>query len=358
MADAASLLHHELRFAHVASGARIAWARSGRFGAPVLVRLAHWMTHVEHDRSSPIWRPWLERLGRALELVRYDERGCGLSGPDDVPVSLESALEELDVVVQARAAPRVALLGISGAAAPAVAYAVRHPERVSHLVLLGGYLAGMMHHDPKPEHLAYHEARLRLVELGWGRNDPAVQAFFTTTFIPEATREEVAALNEQQRLSASGARVARILRARVELDVRALAPQVRVPTLVLHASDDRTVPIEAGRELAAAIPGARFESLDSRNHYPLASSPCFDRFCELVTSFVADAGASAPRLTPRERQLAELLAQGLDNLQIAARLVLAEKTVRNATSALYVKLGVDGRSQAIVRARELGFGAG
>lgn len=358
MPAAPAPLPHELRFAHVASGARIAWARSGRYGGPVLVRPAHWMTHVENDRQSPIWRPWLERLGRSLEVVRFDERGCGLSSADAEPVGLDSAVEELEAVVQARGAPQVALLGISGAATTAVAYAVRHPERVSHLVLLGGFMAGLLHCQPTAEQLAFHETQVRLVELGWGRNDPAVQAFFTTRFIPEATREEVAALNEQQRLSASAERVARIMRSRAQLDVRALAPRVRVPTLVLHASGDRVVSIESGRQLAAAIPGARFETLDSTNHYPLASSPCFDRFCELVTGFVGTTQAAAPRLTPRERELVELMAQGLDNLQIAARLSVAEKTVRNAASALYAKLGVEGRSQAIVRARQLGFGAG
>jgi pimeloyl-ACP methyl ester carboxylesterase/DNA-binding CsgD family transcriptional regulator len=343
----------EVRFTQVGSGARIAWARNGR-GA-VLVRVAHWMTHVEHDLRSPIWRPWLDRLGRELEVVRYDERGCGLSGSDDVPLGLDAATEELAAVVAATGAPRVALLGQSGAAAPAIAYAVRHPERVSHLVLLGGYLAGLLYRSPSSEALAFHEASLRLVEAGWGRNDPSVQQFFTTRFIPDASLDEARALNEQQRLSCGADRAVHIMRARATLDVRALAPLVRCPTLVLHAEGDQIVPVALGRDLAAAIPGARFVTLPTRNHIPLAADSGFEFFCRTVTAFVRPVGI-ALALTPRERELAALVAQGLDNLQIAARLGVADKTVRNALSTLYTKLQVEGRPQAVVRARELGLG--
>lgn len=344
----------EIRFAQVASGARIAWARHGR--GPVLVRVAHWMTHVEHDLRSPIWKPWLDRLGRGLEVVRYDERGCGLSGSDDVPLGLDASTEELSAVVAATGAPRVALLGQSGAAAPAIAYAVRHPERVSHLVLLGGYLAGLLHQSPSTQTLAFHEASLRLVELGWGRRDPAVQQFFTTRFIPDASQDEARALNEQQRLSCGAARAVQIMRARTLLDVRALAPLVQCPTLVLHAEGDQIVPLSMGRDLAAAIPGARFVTLPTRNHIPLAADPAFELFCQSVSSFLRPERA-APQLTPRERDLAALVAQGLDNLQIAAHLGVADKTVRNALSSLYAKLEVEGRPQAVVRARELGLDA-
>ena len=143
-------------YTHLDVYKRQAWARSGRAdpGTPVLVRAAHWMTHVEYDAQSPIFRPWLERLGRGLRLVNYDERGCGLSGPDDTPLDLAAALEELEVVVQASAEPKVALLGISGGAATAVGYAALHPERVSHLVLLGGYTHGLLQRFPTAEGLS------------------------------------------------------------------------------------------------------------------------------------------------------------------------------------------------------------
>jgi len=349
-------LRQELRFTHLPSGARIAWARSGR--GPALLRAGHWMTHLEYDTVSAMFRPWLERLGRSFTVYRYDERGCGLSGRDDVVPDLASSLEEITAVVAAAGLPRVALLGISGGAAPAIAYAARHPERVSHLVLLGGYSHGLLCRQLSAEQQAYLQAQAQLIELGWGVRDAPVQQFFTSTMIPDGTPEQVAALNEQQRRSCDAARAVSLFRSRLTLDVRAEIGGVQCPTLVLHAEGDAAVGIEQGRELAAAIPGARFESLRTRNHVPLAGEPAFERFCEAMAEFIGTAGATADAgraFTPRERELLALVARGCDNLQIAAQLGLAEKTVRNGLSSLYTRLGVEGRSHAVVRARELGF---
>jgi pimeloyl-ACP methyl ester carboxylesterase/DNA-binding CsgD family transcriptional regulator len=347
-------LVHELRFTQVPSGARIAWARSGRTDGPVLLRAAHWMTHVEYDLLSPLWRPLIERLGHQFSVVRYDERGCGLSTADDALPSLDTAVEELEAVTQAHGAQRFALLGISGGAAAAVAYAARHPERVSHLVLLAGCTHGLLHRNPSPEALAFHETQLRLIELGWGRKDPGVQQMFTSRFLPDGTAEQVASFNEHQRLSCDGLRAAAIVRARASQDVRAWVQDVQAPTLVLHCEGDMAMPLALGHELAASIPGARFEMLHSRNHIPVEPEPAFERLCQVVTEFVAHRPA-APQLTRRERELAGLVGQGLDNHQIAARLGLADKTVRNALSALYAKLGVEGRAMAVVRTRDLGL---
>ena len=351
----------EIRFAHLASGTRIAWAAQGR-GTPLL-RAAHWMTNVGHDPQSPVWQPWLARLGREFRLLRYDERGCGMSGPDDTPLDLETAVEELAAVADDAGLQRMALLGISGGAPPAIAYAVRHPERVSHLVLLGAYACGPLGDQPSAEQQAWVQATVRLVELGWGRAGSPVQQFFTSTLIPAGTPEQMQALNDQQRLCCGPARAAALLRARVRLDVRALLGAVQCPTLVLHAEHDATVQIEAGRQLAAAIAGARFVSLPSRNHIPLAGEPAFEQFCQAVAGFVHapmqtsadDSGNAGISYTARERELLHLVAAGRDNLQIGATLGLADKTVRNALSRLYTRLDVEGRPQAVVRARELGF---
>jgi len=347
-----------IRFARLNSGARIAWADSGPSGATPLVRVAHWLTNVDYDTRSPIWGPWIRRLSRSFRLVRYDERGCGLSGDDPRPRGVEPWLEELQAVIDAavdtRRDPRVALLAVSGAAPIAIAYAARHPERVSHLVVLGGYMHGTLHRCATQQERGFLEAQWRLVEFGWGRDDPRVREFFSSSFLPDATPEVREAMNEQQRRSCDGPRAAQIMRARAEVDVRALAPQVRAPTLVLHCEGDRAVPVLLGHEIAAAIPGARFESLASANHVPLGHEPAFERFCEAVAGFVSGAG-EAPRLTPREREMARLVAQGLDNAQIAAHLGLADKTVRNALSVLYAKLGVDSRPRAVARARDLGL---
>jgi pimeloyl-ACP methyl ester carboxylesterase/DNA-binding CsgD family transcriptional regulator len=357
-------MSQEIRFAHVASGARIAWAAQGR-GTPLL-RAAHWMTHVGHDAQSPVWQPWLSRLGREFRFVRYDERGCGMSGADDdTPLSLETAVEELAVVADDAKLDRFALLGISGGAPPAIAYAVRHPTRVSHLVLLGAYACGTLAGEPSAEQRAWVQATQRLVELGWGRAGAPVQQFFTSTLIPGGTAEQAHALNEQQRLCCGPARAAALLQARLMLDVRALLPQLRCPTLVLHVDQDAAVSLESGRNLAAGIAGARFVALPGRNHIPLGGEPAFEQFCDAVAGFVrsplqdtssGNGGDGGADFTARERSLLHLVAAGRDNLQIGAELGLADKTVRNALSRLYTRLGVEGRPQAVVRARDLGFG--
>ena len=348
-------LRQEVRFTHAASGARIAWARSGH--GPPLLRAGHWMTNIEYDSVSALFQPWLERLGRGLTVHRFDERGCGLSGLDAVPPGLESSVEEIGAVIDAAGLPRTALLGVSGGAAPAIAYAARHPDRISHLVLLGGFSHGLLLREPSAAQQAYLEAQLRLIELGWGVRDSPVQQFISASMIPDGTPAQMAALNEQQRRSCDGPRAAAIYRSRLMVDARAEVAAVRCPTLVLHAEGDAAVSVERGRELAAAIAGARFETLRTRNHVPLAGEPAFERFCEAVTEFIGPAAAVEPgrAFTPRERELLALVARGCDNLQIAAQLGLAEKTVRNALSHLYTRLGVDGRTHAVVRARERGY---
>jgi pimeloyl-ACP methyl ester carboxylesterase len=227
------------RFAQLSSGARIAWTRTGPPTAPTLVRVAHWLTNVEYDLRSPLWRPWVERLSRSFGLVRYDERGCGMSGDDPRPRGLEPWVEELEAVVDAAVdasrEPKVALLGVSGGAAIAIAYAMRHPERVSHVVLLGGYLHGALHRGSTPQDRAFLDAQWRLVELGWGRDDPAVREFFSSRFVPAASPEVRDGINEQQRRSCDGPRAADIMRARAGLDVRALAPHFQAR---LHALRD------------------------------------------------------------------------------------------------------------------------
>lgn len=345
----------EVRFATLASGTRIAWARSGH--GPPLVRAAHWMTHVEHDARSVIWRPWLERVGREVTFHRYDARGCGLSGRDDAPLTLEGSVEELAAVVDAAGLERFALLGISAGAAAAVAYAASHPDRVTHLMILGGFARGLLRREISAKTVEYQESLMRVMELGWGLGNPAVQQFFSTVMVPAATPEQAAALTEQQRVACDGARAAATLRYAATVDVTGLTAGLKVPTFVMHAEGDGLVPIEAGRQLAAGISGARFETLATRNHIPLAGDPAFERFCEVLAAFVGQKEPAPPfAATPRERELLAAVAQGLDNLQIAAHLGIAEKTVRNALSKLYERLGVEGRPQAIVRARELGFG--
>ncbi|HEY3048425.1 MAG TPA: alpha/beta fold hydrolase [Polaromonas sp.] len=353
-------LTQAIRFCTSQDGLRLAYATAGQ--GPALVRAAHFLTHLEFDLDSPVWRPWLTELSRDRLLVRYDGRGCGLSDRSSAPLSLDAWVADLEAVVDAAGLERFALLGCSQGCAVSVAYAVRHPERVSCLVLLGGYARGPMRRDPTPAQIKEAGLLLDLIELGWGRDNPAFRQVFTSLFIPEGTPEQVRWFNELERLSTSPEHAARTIAAFGQIDVTELAARVACPTLVLHARGDARVPFEEGRRIAGLIPGACFVPLESRNHVLLEHEPAFAHCFGEIHAFLEthDAaprcGPAFTRLTPRERELLELLAHGLDNLQIAAHLGLTEKTVRNKVSAVFDKLEVATRAQAIVRAREAGFG--
>lgn len=355
-----SNLRQTVRFCTTGDQVRIAYATMGR-GAPV-VRAAHFMTHIELDVASPVWVPWLSELSRDRLLVRYDGRNCGLSDRATTPTDLDAWLADLDAVVDAAKLDRFSLFGCSQGGAISIAYAARHPERVTSLVLLGAYARGPMKRDPTPAQVSEARALLDLVRVGWGRDNPAFRQVFTSLFIPGGTAEQISWFNELERLTISPDDAARTIEAFGRIDVSAEAAAVRCPTLVLHSRGDARVPYEEGRRLAGLIPGARFVSLDSRNHVLLEHEPAFRRCFDEVRSFLVEhasqaAGAQAfASLTKGDRELVELLAQGLDNLQISARLGLSEKTVRNKVSAVFTKMAVETRAQAIVRAREAGFG--
>jgi len=254
---------------------------------------------------------------------------------------------------------RYPLLGLSQGAAIAIAYAARHPERVSHLILHGAFARGRLRRNPSPQEREDAEMHIKLAELGWGKDDPAYRQFFTTQFIPDASPEQQRWWNELQRATISPANAGRFMRAFNDVDVTELARRVSCPTLVTHSKADMRIPFEEGRTVAGLIPGARFVPVESRNHVLLEHEPAWARWLEEVRRFLPAAtrgGALFSGLTPREAELLELIAQGLDNTQIAARLGLSEKTVRNHITSIFAKLGVENRSRAIVLAREAGFG--
>lgn len=351
----------QIRFTRSHDGARLAWAASGH--GPLLVKAATWLSHLEHDWESPVWRHQLQALSERYRLVRYDERGCGLSDWQVPELTFDSWLRDLETVVDAVGAERFALLGISQGASIAVAYAVRHPERVTHLVLQGGYARGRLVRSQTPQQAEEAEVMCRLAEIGWGKSDPSFRQFFTTQFIPGGTAEQHDWFNELERISTSPANAANFMRAFNTIDVTALLPQVSCPTLVLHSTRDVRVPFAEGRLMASAIPGAQFVPIDSGNHLLLEHEPGWARALEAIEGFLprtraSGADARVAGLSPRLLGLLDLMAQGRDNSQIAAVLGLSEKTVRNHVTQLFDRLGVSNRGQAIVLARDNGLGRG
>ena len=347
----------QIRFCTTGDGVRIAYATTGK--GPPLVKVASWMNHLEFDWESPVWRHWITELARDHCYVRYDERGCGLSDWTVADLSFEAWVRDLETVADAAGVERFPLLGVSQGGPIAIAYAVRHPERVSHLILYGAYARGWLKRNATPQQRKEAEMMNELAELGWGKDNPAFRQFFTTQFIPDGTPEQHRWWNELERVATSPQNAARFMRVFNEIDVTAVAPRVTCPTLVLHATRDARVPFDEGRLIASLIPGAHFVPLESRNHILLEHEPAWRRWLEEVRGFLPAApagGALFSALTARERELVELIAQGLDNAQIAARLALSEKTVRNHITSIFAKLEVENRSQTIVLARDAGFG--
>jgi pimeloyl-ACP methyl ester carboxylesterase/DNA-binding CsgD family transcriptional regulator len=353
-------LSQSIRFCTAADQTRIAFATTGQ--GPAIVRAAHFLTHLDFDLNSPVWAPWIAELSQGNMLLRYDGRGCGLSDSAPAPLSLDAWVSDLEAVVDAAGLEHFALFGCSQGAAISLAYAARHPERVRCLVLLGGYARGPLQRSPTPEQRKQAQLMLDLIELGWGQDNPAFRQVFTSLFIPGGSAEQVSWFNELERLSCTPAHAAQTVAAFGPIDVCELASKVNCPTLVLHARGDARVPFEEGRFMAGIIPGACFVPLDSCNHVLLHGEPAFARCFEEIEAFLQihhRAGAhrkAFPSLTPGERDLLELLAHGLDNLQISAHLGLSEKTVRNKVSSVFTKLDAATRAQAIVRARDAGFG--
>ena len=349
-----------IRYLRTADGVQLAWAEAG--SGPLVVKAANWMTHLEYDWESPVWRHWLHFLADHFHLARYDERGCGMTDRTVAELSHERWVGDLEMVAETVAAGApVALLGISQGAPVCIDYAARHPERVSRLVLYGGYARGVTRRG-NPEAERIYRAICELARLGWGKESPAFRQVFTSWFIPGGTDEQLAWYNDLCRKTTSPEMAARLLEARADVDVTDKLSQVRCPTLVLHARKDAIVPFEEGRRLAAGIPGAQFVELDSRNHVLLENEPAWARFREAILEFF---GLGAPvgedsafaTLSTREREVLVLVTEGLANAEIAQRLELREKTVRNHVSKVFDKLGVWTRAQAIVFARDRGFRA-
>ena len=351
-------MQQTIRYTTTRDQVRLAWASSG--SGPPMVKASNWLTHLEYDWESPVLRHWVRFLSRHFSLIRYDERGCGLTQRSVESVTIDHWIDDLEDVIEAARPPRpFALIGISQGACACIEYAVRHPERVSHLILYGGYVRGWTLHK-NPEHVREGRAMVELTELGWGRQDPIYRRLLTKRFLPEGSEEQMQWFDELCVRSVSPEMAARLLQSRGEADVSALLPSVKVPTLVAHANGDQISPLSQGQRLAEGIPGAQFVMLDSHNHILLEHEPAWQRFCEAVLDFTGVRSQAEDELfrslSEREREILGKLVSGMTNAEIGRLLFISDKTVRNQLTRIYEKLGVSSRSQAIVFARDHGFG--
>jgi pimeloyl-ACP methyl ester carboxylesterase/DNA-binding CsgD family transcriptional regulator len=346
-----------VRYVKASDGTRLAWAESG--AGPVVVKAANWLTHLEYEWESPVWKHWIQFFSAHWRFVRYDERGCGMSGWQGTTLSVPSWAADLELVIDAaRPEGPVTLLGISQGGVACIQYAIRHPENVARIILYGGYARGALRRGTPLTRQEY-QAMVDLARVAWGKDNPTFRQVFTSRFIPGGSHEQVQWFNDLCLKTTSGEIAATLFEARAGLDISASLGEVRTPTLVVHARDDAVVPIEEGRFLATGIPGAEFVELDSRNHILLEHEPAWQRFREAVLAFLQPGEAAGDSvfsgLSARERQVLALMAEGLSNTEIAERLIISEKTVRNHASNLFDKLGVWSRAQAIVFARDHGF---
>lgn len=349
-------MKQQIRFLTTPDNVMLAWAEAGQ-GQP-LVKASNWLTHLEYDWESPVWKHWTEFFAQHFRYIRYDERGCGLTDWHVGDLSFSRWPQDLEAVTDAADINQpFTLLGISQGAATAVAYAVQYPERVSKLILYGGYAAGARKRNEKDWEQLYQSIE-QLARFGWDRQNPAFRQVFTSRFIPEGNEEQMEWFNELCRKSTTPAIAAELIAVRAEVDVHDLLPQVTVPTLVVHACDDEVVPFSEGKKLASGIPNARFVQLDSCNHVLLEHEQAWREFKAAVLEFIGHEVLDSEvlqRLSKRERDILLLLTGGNTNAQIGWELNIAEKTVRNHISNLYAKLGIHSRAQAIVLAHEYGL---
>ena len=335
----------EIRFCRSEDGTRLAYAVHG--SGPTLVIASCWLSHLQYDWQSPVWRHFLEALGSMATVVRYDERGFGLSDWDVADFSLEARLGDLEAVVAAAGIERFALLGMSGGSAVALAFAIAHPGAVTRLVLNGTVCGVPVVFEG--DRLLEEEAYRSMIRAGWAKEDPMFRRVFTTIFIPDATEEQMRWFDDLQRMSTSPANALASRIARQQVDIANDLSRITAPTLILQSEGDRSTTFDNAVDVSAAIPGARLVPLDSRNHILLADEPAWSTFVTEVAAFLEPdrraATWDAPdlrSLTARERDVLRECAEGRTNEEIAVALTLSPRTVERHLSNVYGKLGLAG----------------
>ncbi len=274
----------EIRYVTSPDGVRVAFAVAGE--GPPLVKAANWLTHLDLEWGSPVWSHWLHQLADRFQLIRYDERGCGLSDWNVDEFTFDAWVDDLELVVDSVGIDRFPLLGISQGGAVAVAYAVRHPERVSKLILAGAYARGRLARAETPEERDEAALNLELARVGWRREDESFRQVFAGQFLPDGSAELWHAFNELQRATTSVDNVVKFLEVFAQINVLDAAPQVSCPTLILHSRGDLRVPVSQAMELAATIPNSKLVLLDSRNHILTEGEPAWQTFIDEIDRFL------------------------------------------------------------------------
>ena len=337
----------ELRFCHSADGTAIAYAVHGA-GPPLLID-ACWLSHLQFDWQSPVWRHFLVELGRVATVIRFDERGHGLSDRDVTDFSLARRIEDLEAVADHAGLDRFALLAMAQGGPISIEYAVRHPERLTRLVFYGSDAGETP--STSAEEIALDEAFEALIRVGWERPTPEFRRVFTSMMIPDATEEQLGWVDELQRQAVTADTAILARRARRRADARHLLPELDLPVLVLHSRGEQMKTFDNARYLASHVRGARLVALESRNHVVLEDEPAWPVLLQELTDFVtADRPAGSPAadlatlLSPRELEVLRVAAEGADNDAIAGRLHLSVRTVERHLQHVYAKLGLQGRN--------------
>lgn len=345
-----------IRFSRSFDGVQIASMECG--SGPAVIRAATWLTHIGQRPAGFIHAALVEEFSRAGSYVEYDTRGCGLSQRRVDDISFEAWVRDLETVADAHGHARFALLGFTCAAGVAVEYAARHPERVSHLILFGGFATSYYStSNPDPAIRREGDLMVELAEVGWGNSSPAFRQVFVSRFLPDATAQQWSAFDQLQCATATADVAARYLRAMYSVNVESSATKVRCPTLVMHSQDDQLVGFKQGRRLASLIPGARFVPLKGRNHIPFPDEPAWEGFRREVRYFLAreaagptSASEPAPHLTHRQQQVLSLVASGRTDKQVAIALNLSPRTVEMHVNGALRALGCRTRAQATHKA--------